>query len=52
MVTSHNYGLHHNNLCVAKERLIKNTELGYNNLYITMKKLIYVGRHAKDIGFV
>ena len=36
MVTSHNYG---NNVCVVKERSIKDIGLGYNNLYITMKKL-------------
>ena len=40
MVTSHNYGLHNNNVCVAKERLMKDIELGYNNLYITMKNCV------------
>ena len=39
MVTSHNYGLHNNNVCVAKERSIKDM-IGYNNLYITMKNCV------------
>ena len=39
MVTSHNYGLHNNNVCVTKERWIKDIELGYNNLYNNYEKL-------------
>ena len=56
LVTSHNCGLHNNNVCVTKERLIKDIGLGYNNLYITMKNCVqganmYVGRQVKDIRF-
>ena len=39
MVTSDNYGLHNNNVCVAKERLIKDIGLGYNNY--RYEKIVY-----------
>ena len=40
MVTSYNYGLHNNNVCVANERLIKAKGLGYKNLYVTIKNCV------------
>ena len=33
-------------MCVAKERLIKDIGLGYNNLYITVKNCVHIIKHC------